>query len=108
MADPEPDGLYSSRTEREPKSPTRCGPRPEPDPRTVADPEPDGPSPRRMEREPYTLRTWSGAEPNAGPEPNDPLARYSSVTRARDAKARTALRRQEATSKDLGLRLCLA
>ena len=42
----------------------------------------------------------------AGPEPNDP--RYSSVTRARDAKARTALRRQEATSKDLGLRLCLA
>jgi len=72
----------------------------------VADPEPDGPSPSRMEREPYTLRTWAGAEPNAGPEPNDP--RYSSVTRARDAKARTALRRQEATSKDLGLRLCLA
>ena len=59
-----------------------------------------------MEREPYTLRTWAGAKPNAGPEPNDP--RYSSVTQARDAKARTALRRQEATSKDLGLRLCLA
>ena len=82
------------------------GPRPDPDPRTVANPVPDEPSPSRMEREPYTLRTWAGAKPNAGPEPNGP--RYSSVTQARDAKARTALRRQEATSKDLGLRLCLA
>ncbi len=52
-------------------------------------------------------RCEPGQEPSpTGPEPIDP--RYSSVVRARDAKARTALMRQEATSKDLGLRLCLA
>ena len=52
-------------------------------------------------------RCEPGQEPSpTGPEPID--QRYSSVAWARDAKARTALMRQEATSKDLGLRLCLA
>jgi hypothetical protein len=55
-------------------------------------------------RESHTLRTWAGAGPNAGPEPKD--QRYPSVIRAW-VHARTALCRQEVTSKDLGLRLCL-
>ena len=72
VADPEPGGPYPSRTKREPTSPTRCGPRPELDPRLsyharlwlsragLAESESD-------EAGAHTLWTWDGAEPNAGP-----------------------------------------
>jgi hypothetical protein len=74
MADPEPGWSYPSQSKLEPTSPTRCGPRPELDPRLsyhartwlsgtgLAKSESD-------EAGAHTLWTWDGAGPNAGPEP---------------------------------------
>jgi hypothetical protein len=101
VADPEPGGPYPSRTKREPTSPTRCGPRPELDPRSVAT-EPGWPSPSRTEREPTRLDLGrSRTQRGAGAE-----SQGISVTRALVEKARTATWR-ETTNKDPGLRLYL-
>jgi hypothetical protein len=72
----------------------------------VADLEPVGPSPSQLERETQTLRTRAGAGPNLGRKRTPTQGYTTSVTRARDAEARTAVR-WEAASKDSGLKLWL-
>ena len=106
VADLEPGGPLPSRTEREPTCPTCCGPRPEPDPRLsyqartrlsgagLAESESEGAgSQHAVDLGRSRTQSWAGATTQG----------YTSVTRA---KARTAVR-QEATSKDPGLRSCL-